>query len=160
MEAAELVKAFMRGAAQQVYVVTARSPGGSYAAFTASAVTSISLSPPLIMVAVDKGSRSHEAMVSARHFIVMLLAKEDEWLARLMTQSSDPLDKLRQSGFMEDKYGPYVPLPRPRLVARRWAIYDGGDHSIVIGEVIDGEALDVKCPLLYHNRSYTSLYGC
>jgi flavin reductase (DIM6/NTAB) family NADH-FMN oxidoreductase RutF len=53
-----------------------------------------------------------------------------------------------------------LPIPRPYLVARRWAVYDGGDHSIIVGEVIEGEAPQVRCPLIYYKRGYTTIRGC
>lgn len=158
--AAELIKAFMRGAAQQVYVVTARGPGGGYAALTVSSMTSLSLNPPLILVCIDKSSRNHQVLVEAQHFIVTLLSSEDEWVSRVMAEPGDPLEKLRRVNYVEGKYGPMLPIPRPYLVARRWAVYDGGDHSIIVGEVIEGEAPQVKCPLIYYNRGYTTIRGC
>jgi flavin reductase (DIM6/NTAB) family NADH-FMN oxidoreductase RutF len=160
LDAGELVKGFMRSAAQQVYVVTARGAGGSYAALTVSSMTSLSVNPPLILVCIDKSSRSHEVLVNAPHFIVTLLSKEDEWVSRIMAEPGDPLDRLRRVNYVEGKYGPMLPLARPYLVARRWAIYDGGDHSIVVGEVIDGEAPQARCPLLYYNTEYTTTQGC
>lgn len=156
----ELIKAFMRSAAQQVYVVTARSPGGGYAALTVSAMTSLSLNPPLVLVCIDKSSRNHEVLVQAEHFIVTMLGSSDEWIARIMAEPADPLEKLRRVDYVEGKYGPMIPGPRPCLVARRWAVYDGGDHSIIVGEVIDGEAPELRCPLLYRNRCYTTVVGC
>jgi len=158
--AAELVKAFMRDAAQQVYVVTARGPGGGYAALTVSSMTSLSLNPPLILVCIDKSSRNHQVLVEAQHFIVTLLSSEDEWVSRVMAEQGDPLEKLRRVNYVEGKYGPMLSLPRPYLVARRWAVYDGGDHSIIVGEVIEGEAPQVRCPLIYYNRGYTTIRGC
>lgn len=157
---AELIKGFMRSAAQQVYVVTARTSGGEYAALTVSSMTSVSLNPPLILICIDKGSRNHRVLVSAEHFIVTLLGKGDEWISRIMAQPGDPLEKLRAVNYVEGPYGPLVPGARPYLVARRWAVYDGGDHSIIVGEVVDGEVVEQPCPLIYHNRAYKVPQGC
>ncbi len=157
---ADLIKGFMRSAAQQVYVVTARSAGGEYAALTVTSMTSLSLNPPLILICVDKGSRNHRVLVTADHFIVTLLGKGDEWISRIMAEPEDPLVKLRAVNYIEGSYGPLIPVARPYLVARRWAVYDGGDHSIVVGEVIAGEVVEQPCPLIYHNRTYKVPEGC
>ncbi len=157
---AELVKGFMRSAAQQVYVVTARTQGGEYAALTVSSMTSLSLNPPLVLICVDKGSRNHRVLVEADYFIVTLLGKGDEWISRIMAEPGPPIDKLKAVGYVEGPYGPLIPGMRPYLVARRWAVYDGGDHSIVVGEVVDGIVVEQPCPLIYHNRAYKLLEGC
>ncbi|MGC9113117.1 flavin reductase family protein [Acidilobus sp.] len=160
LDAGELIKQFMRSAAQQVYVVTARDLGGSYAALTVSSMTSLSISPPLILICIDRSSRSHEVLTQAPYFIVTMLSKDDEWLSRLMDEPGDALEKLRRANYMESKYGPMLPGDRPYLVARRWAVYDGGDRSIIVGEVVDGSAPPMRCPLLYQNRAYTTVKGC
>ncbi|MGC9071448.1 MAG: flavin reductase family protein [Acidilobus sp.] len=157
---AELIKGFMRSAAQQVYVVTARTPGGDYAALTVSSMTSLSISPPLVLMCIDKSSRNHGVLLEAEHFIVTLLGKDDEWISRIMAEPGDPLSKLRAVDYVEGPYGPLIPGARPYLVARKWAVYEGGDHSIIVGEVIDGQVVEQPCPLLYHNRSYKVPEGC
>ena len=160
MDAAEEIKAFMRMAAQQVYVVTARTAGGEYAAITVSAMTSLSLDPPLIMVAIDKRSRNHDVLMRAEKFVVTLLDARDEWIARIMAEPRDPLSKLKDVGYVDSEDGPLLPGGRPYLVAAKWAAYDGGDHTIFVGRVVGGSVSPVDCPLVYHNRSYKTVSGC
>jgi flavin reductase (DIM6/NTAB) family NADH-FMN oxidoreductase RutF len=149
----------MREVAQQVYVVTARW-GGRYSAFTASSVTSISLKPPLIMVSVDRSSLSHDPLVNSEYFAVTLLSFDDVELAKVMAEPVDPRVKLEKVGFREEFEAPLLSIPRPYLLLRRYAVYDGGDHSIVLGEVVGGGVSGVDCPLLYRRRSYTTIAGC
>lgn len=159
MEAGELLKAFMRSVAQPVFLVTARGESG-YAAFTASSVTSISLNPPLMMVSVAKGSRSHDPLVTAKYFFITLLSSDDVDKARVLAEKADPLEKLRRVGYRETEKGPLVE-GRGYLILERYAVYDGGDHSIVLGRVVGGSVeAPVKCPLVYHNREYKTISGC
>jgi len=155
----DLIRAFMREAAQQVYVVTAKW-GGRYSAFTASSVTSISLNPPLVMVSVDKSSLSHDPLVNADYFVISMLGARDVDLARLMAEPIDPRVKLERAGFIELPQGPVLAASKTYLVLRRYAVYDGGDHSIVLGEVVGGRVEGVECPLLYRRREYTTIAGC
>ncbi|MEB3778948.1 MAG: flavin reductase family protein [Desulfurococcales archaeon] len=160
MDAGGLLKSFMRGVAQPVFIVTARSEYG-YSAFTASSVTSISLDPPLMMVSVAKGSRSHDPLVGSRYFIISLLDRGGVDVASIMAGREEPLEKLRKAGFRDTEYGPLVNGSAAYLVLEKYRVYDGGDHSIVLGRIIDGSVPGVvECPLLYHNRSYTSVRGC
>lgn len=155
----ELLKAFMRSAAQQVYIVTARS-GAKYVAFTASSVTSISLNPPLMAVSIAKASRNHDPLINAEYFLISLLGLDGEEAARMMAEQADPHDKLERVGCTETRWGPILDVASGYLALRRYAIYDGGDHTIVLGEVVGGEAMGSDCPLVYHNRRYTSILGC
>ena len=159
MDGGELLKAFMRSVAQPVFIVTARGEGG-VAGFTASSVTSISLNPPLMMVSVAKGSKSHDPLVTAKYFIISLLDSSGVDKASIMAERVDPEEKLRRAGFVETRYGPVVEGSVAYLALERYAVYDGGDHSIVLGRIVDGEARGVECPLLYHNRRYTTIEGC
>jgi len=149
----------MREAAQQVYVVTARW-GGRYSAFTASSVTSISLKPPLIMVSVDRSSLSHDPLVNSEYFAVTLLSFDDVELAKVMAEPVDPRVKLEKVGFTDEFEAPLLTIARPYILLRRYAVHDGGDHSIVLGEVVGGSVSSVQCPLLYRRRLYTTIAGC
>ncbi len=159
MEPGELLKAFMRNVAQPVFAVTAKSSKG-YAAFTASSVTSISLNPPLMMVSVAKGSRSHDPLVSADRFIITLLGCDDRSVAEVLAERADPLEKLRKVGFNETPYGPRV-KGKAHLYLSKWRTYDGGDHTIVLGLVEGGEVPDspLQEPLVYHYRRYATVTG-
>ncbi len=160
MEPEALLKSFMRNVAQPVFIVTAKSSIG-YSAFTASSVTSISLDPPLMMVSVAKGSKSHDPLVNSRYFIISLLDRSGANVASIMAGREDPLEKLKKAGFKDTKYGPLVNGSIAYLALEKYRVYEGGDHSIVLGKIIYGDVPgEVECPLLYHNRRYTSIRNC
>jgi flavin reductase (DIM6/NTAB) family NADH-FMN oxidoreductase RutF len=161
LSGAELLKGFMRNVAQPVFVVTSRS-GKGYSAFTASSVTSISLDPPLMMVSVAKGTRSHDPLVESETFLIFLLSHDMADIAGLMAEPIEPLEKLRRAGYEEASEGPVLNRRAGYLVLRKYRVYDGGDHSIVLGEVVGGELPGgaLECPLLYHMRRYTTIAPC
>ncbi|MCS7107653.1 MAG: flavin reductase family protein [Acidilobaceae archaeon] len=152
MAAQELLKAFMREAAQQIYVVTARHED-KYAAFTAAAM-SASLTPPSMIVTVEKRSRSHNPLVSSSAFVLHLLSQDQEWLARLMGDHVEPAEKLRRAGYVETEYGPVIAGVRNYLFLRISFTKDLGDNTLVLGEVVGGRVEGVERPLLYRRRSY------
>ncbi|MCX8166140.1 MAG: flavin reductase family protein [Acidilobaceae archaeon] len=156
MEAQELLKAFMRQAAQQVYAVTAEHEG-EFAAFTASSVTSLSLNPPLMMVSVDKGSRSHGPLVRAKGFVVHLLSEEEQKIAEVMASRLPPKEKLEAVGYEQSPYGPVIRGAKSYLLLEKYAVYEAGDHDIVIGKIVGGKIGEVTRPLLYHSRAYTGI---
>jgi flavin reductase (DIM6/NTAB) family NADH-FMN oxidoreductase RutF len=39
---------------------------------------------------------------------------------------------------------------------KKWVVYDGGDHSLLIGEVVTAEKLNDKPPLVFYQQQYTT----
>src|SRR5579875_4071397 len=64
-----------------VTVVTARHDG-QISGMTANAVASLSLHPPLVLVAVDKTASMHAVLTASRHFALNILGAEHEELSR------------------------------------------------------------------------------
>ena len=159
MNEQELLKLFMRQSAQQVYVVTSKSKNG-YSAITVSSLTSISMDPPLMMISIDKKSHNHEILVNSEHFIITLLYYGDEEISKIMADRIDAKEKLEKVGYRESGYGPILNIERPYLILSNYKVYDAGDHSIILGKIIDGKISDIKCPLVYYNRNYTTLKSC
>ena len=151
----ELLKAFMRGAAQQVYAVTARS-GDRYAALTATSVTSVSLSPPLMVAAIYRESRNHPILASAEHFIISMLGEGEERVASILAEPADGREKLEKVGYRETEWGPVVAGSIGFLALRRYSICAGGDHDLILGEVVGGEEPTGR-PLVYYRRAYTTI---
>ena len=63
-----------------VTVITARAPHG-FVGFTANSFNSVSLDPPLVMVAVKNKSRMHPHLEHARGFAVNVLSESQEALS-------------------------------------------------------------------------------
>lgn len=149
---AEALKAFMREAVQQIYVVTAKSAAG-YAAFTASAM-SADVSPPLMLVTVIKASRSYKPLMEADHFVLHLLEDKDVEIAKIMGEHMDTAEKLAKVGYEESPYGPVIKGIRNYLFLRKWRTLELGSNELVIGEVIGGKVEGIDCVLAYRKREY------
>src|SRR5207249_5727220 len=65
-----------------VTVITVRDPDGRPTGLTASAFTSVSLDPPLILVCVDHKSQSYPSMIVSKTFAVNILSLEQEAISR------------------------------------------------------------------------------
>jgi flavin reductase (DIM6/NTAB) family NADH-FMN oxidoreductase RutF len=159
MNEQELLKQFMRQSAQQVYVVTSKNKN-DYSAITVSSLTSISMDPALMMISIDKKSHNHEILVNSDYFIITLLYYGDEEISKIMADKISAKEKLEKIGYIDSIYGPILNLERPYLILSKYKVYDGGDHSIILGKIIDGKVTDIKCPLVYYNRNYTTLKNC
>ena len=122
--------------ASGVTIVTARADGVPVG-FTASAFTSVSLTPPLILVCVTKGASAHDAVVGAELFGVSVLAERQAWIAEQFAKSG--IDRFRGVPLRLAEEGALrVPLVDGALVhleCRRGATHPAGDHTILLGEV-------------------------
>jgi flavin reductase len=151
----EVLRQAMTRLSAGVAVVSASWQGRLHA-MTATAVCSVSLEPPLILVCVGRSSRFHAAIVGSCRWAVSLLAEDQVDVARhfsdrgrdLLTQF-DTVPHVR--GTATD--APLVEGALAWLECTTWAIHDGGDHSIVIGQVLDG-AGGPGAPLTYFRGRY------
>jgi flavin reductase (DIM6/NTAB) family NADH-FMN oxidoreductase RutF len=140
-----------------VTVVTAQWQGVAHA-MTATAFCSVSLEPPLVLVCVGRSSRFHGAILGAQAWGVSLLSADQGALARHFSHKGR--DLLTQ--FDEIPHTPAPHTGAPLLIgARGWldcethAVHDGGDHSIVVGRVVDARrAGSLEEPLTYHRGVY------
>ncbi len=121
-----------------VSVVTCLVDGSDHA-MTANSLTSVSLAPPLVLVCVERETRFHEAILTAGHWGVSVLGAQARgaatWLAtrgRPLAGQLDPVAHQRSSltgvALLDDALAWFE--------VRTTAVYDGGDHSIVVGEVV------------------------
>lgn len=141
--------------ASGVTVVTACDAKGGDHGMTASAFCSVSLEPPLILVCVEKIATMHDAIVSCSHFAVNVLTEKQEQTARHFAEAEG--DRFEGIGFSRGAHS--VPLLDDSLAlleCRRTATYEGGDHTIVVGEVEAASWRDDR-PLLYYRGGYAGI---
>lgn len=155
MEAAEF-RRILGHLAAGVSVVSAVDPDGSPRGLTANAVTSVSLTPPLVLVCVDRTADTHDCIDRAGAFAVSVLAEDGEGLARRF--ATYPVEeKFQGVAFRSEATGaPVLEAALGWVDCRVWARYDGGDHTIFVGEVVDGDAREGG-PLLYFRSGYGRL---
>ncbi|MFF7553345.1 flavin reductase family protein [Streptomyces olivaceus] len=115
---------------------------------TASAVSSLSLDPVMLLACVSRRLPTHAALDASRRFTVNVLADDQEWLAR------------RFATPMEDKFagvelvaGHELPVLADAVAHFTCHVEErlpGGDHSIFTGRVTECESRGAeRDPLLY-----------
>ncbi len=153
---AEKLKQFMRRFPQGVTVVTTSYKDRLWG-ITVSSFTSISLDPPLVMVSISKTAPSHEAFTNSGWFAVNLLAHDQNTVSEIFAGKVEGAEKFEKVDYSLSKNGlPLIEGVVGYLECRTWRQYEGGDHTIILGEVVDGSVTRDEKPLLYYNRSYTS----
>ncbi|MFN8627728.1 MAG: flavin reductase family protein [Candidatus Binatia bacterium] len=138
-----------------VTVVTTVDDDGRPYGLTATAFTSVSLEPPLVLVCVDQGSDSHPHFHASGVFAVNFLGDEHEHLSRIFAVSGG--DKFTEIAFRRGVTGaPVLADALGFLECRIVEIVAAGDHTIFLGQVESADARD-GAPLLYYCGTYRRL---
>lgn len=138
--------------ASGVTVVTMRD-GDDVHGITVSAFLSLSLSPPLIGVAIDHRATANALLASVERFGVSVLAVGQETLSdrfagRIVDHVDDPFDVLANERVIRGALAQLVCRIVDRVVT--------GDHTLVVGE-IEAIAVGDEHPLVYFRGAYHRL---
>ncbi len=139
-----------------VAVVTARDSSGDNRGITVNSFSSVSLDPPLILFCLDKVAMSYDAFCESEQFAINVLREEQHELSvRFATATADKWD-----GVAFDLWSGDLPVLRGCLASlgcRREALYEGGDHVIVLGRVEQLHAAGEGDPLVYFKSDYRTI---
>ena len=141
-----------------VTVVTTNVDGRLHG-MTANAVCSLSLEPLQLLVCVDRESNCHEQMQRAEAFGLSILAFDQEEISNTFARTTAPVTgSLLGVAFRQGSLGePLIENALAHLECRIAERIDGGDHIIVIGDVVAGELLREAEPLLFYGGRYARL---
>jgi len=138
-----------------VTVITTRDESGRPFGLTANAVTSVSLTPPLILVCVDKTADTYPYFDRSRVFAVNILSDGQEGISRRFATTG--IEKFEGIGYHRTETGCAVLDDAVgHMDCRIVDSYDAGDHTIYMGEVLSADANDVP-PLLFYRGGYRKL---
>lgn len=138
-----------------VTVITTTDAAGHDFGMTVSAFSSVSLQPPLVLVCIEHSASAHDALVAAEAFVVNILASTQEPLARHF--AAQGTIRFTGVGFARsDRGAPVLDGVLAHVECRRTAVYDGGDHSIILGET-EHAAIGDGEPLLYYRGGFARL---
>jgi flavin reductase (DIM6/NTAB) family NADH-FMN oxidoreductase RutF len=152
-----IMSAFPTGVA----IVTTLEPDGTPRGLTTNAVTSVSAEPPILLVCVDRNSRTLPALLHTKRFVVNFMRSDHEEICRLFASKAD--DKFARVAWTPGRGG--VPILHEGAVAHAECVtveeLELGDHVVVAGEVAAGSSpAGDDVPIVYFRRSYTSAPGC
>ncbi|MFH8476732.1 flavin reductase family protein [Streptomyces sp. NPDC018000] len=135
------VKELRRALAEFATGVTVVTVGGTFPrGMTANSFTSVSMDPPLLLVCVHNDAVMRQALRPARHFGVSVLSAAQEAVARRFADDSRPagLPQFDAVGWTPGVTTsvPLIDGALARFECEKWRVYDGGDHTILVGAVL------------------------
>ncbi|ANS31002.1 flavin reductase like domain protein [Rhodococcus opacus] len=142
-------------------VVTATGDDGRHQGLTMSAVCSVSLDPPLVLACLDHGSNTLQAVRSSGSFTVNYIADGHESVALAFAVKSDSkFDGHAWSAPDGGLGGPVLAENTAAFaVCRVEQMVEAGDHTIVVGAVVDGGVREDCHALAYARRSFFTAVG-
>lgn len=135
-----------------VTIITTRDADGTPLGLTANSFNSVSLNPPLVLWSLANRSRSLDAFRTAQHWAVHVLGTHQEALSSRFAKTGT--DKF--AGLEVDEGLGGVPLLHDctaRFQCRTAFQYEGGDHVIFVGEVLEFDWTETA-PLVFHGGRY------
>jgi flavin reductase (DIM6/NTAB) family NADH-FMN oxidoreductase RutF len=121
---------------------------------TVSAFCSLSLEPPLVLVALDRGSDLLRMIRSARRYGINVLGHDQEAVAKRFARKG--IDKFDEVDWELDSDLPRLDATASWIACRLHELIDGGDHVIAVGFVERAQA-GAAHPLLYRQRAFGTL---
>ena len=149
----ETLRAAFRRHASGVAIITTSDADGAPVGFTATSMTSLGSTPPLLTFNVACGSSSWAAVSQAKFFAVHTLGAKNLELSRRMAAD-------RNLRFVEGDWGmnehgvPVFDAATAVLICKTREIHNVENNAIVVVEVIDGGVGEADDALLYNQRSY------
>jgi flavin reductase (DIM6/NTAB) family NADH-FMN oxidoreductase RutF len=126
---------------------------------TVSSLCSVSLTPPLVLICVDKTSNTLPALRAAGGFTVNFLAHgRGELAKRFASKSEAKFEGLAWTPALTPEGGPVlVEDSAAYAVCVTRQAFEAGDHWVFLGEVCEGGEIEGREPLVYHRRTYVGL---
>ncbi|MEV8147304.1 flavin reductase family protein [Arthrobacter sp. NPDC080073] len=117
---------------------------------TVNSFTAVSMEPPLVLVSIARNTKAHDEL-AGRPFSVNILGAEQKQLALHFAGRPGP-----EPRWVEGDTAPRLSNVLAYFECTPWAAYDGGDHTLYLGEVVDfnyrsGDAL------AFANSSFTTI---
>lgn len=138
-----------------VAVITTQDKTGKPSGLTANAFTSLSLDPPLVLICVDKKVQCYSCFEESGIFAVNFLNDNQEEISRRFATKG--IEKFSGIKWHRSKNG-YALIDGAigHIECRVVQSYDGGDHTIYIGEVVSANTSEGR-PLLFFKGQYHRL---
>jgi flavin reductase (DIM6/NTAB) family NADH-FMN oxidoreductase RutF len=157
-ELAQGMRQAMRRLATSVVVVTAREGATRYA-MAASAVTSLSMDPPSILICVNRSASIYPILVGGKDFCINVLSGSHEALSVACSGAEKGEGRFSIGEWRDDPdtNTPFLADAQAGLICSVDGIHHYGTHGIIIGRVRRVHLHGDVYPLIYVDGRYTSL---
>ena len=153
------LRSLMGRFATGVSVVAARH-GPLLSGMTANAIASISVDPPLMMASIARKAETHVAIVGSHAFAISILADDQRALAKCfaLPTTAAKLTRFCDAPWHEAETGsPILDGAIAYFDCRLTQRYDGGDHTMFLGEIVAAGYREDRQPLVWFGSTFRRL---
>lgn len=139
-----------------VTVITAQPAGAQPLGMTVNSFSALSLDPPLVLWSLQKDSECAPAFANATHYGVNILQQDQVDVSNAFAKKGE--HELKAGDYRVGRSG--VPVLKGCMTTfecRITARHDGGDHIILVGEVLEMNSLPDRKPLVFFGGRYREL---
>lgn len=145
----------MRRLAATVTVITTRNDSGIRHGMTATAVTSVSASPPAVLACVNRSAALHAQLGLGQRFCINLLHRSQQRLSEVFSGAVEGEARFAEGDWQADAAGlPYLADAQANIFCEIEAVHAYGTHSICIGRVTGAISRADVDPLVYQDGCY------
>jgi flavin reductase (DIM6/NTAB) family NADH-FMN oxidoreductase RutF len=153
-ELRETFKLALRRFPAAVSVITSADQNRRHG-MTATAVTSLSLDPPSLIVCINQSTLLHDIMLLARRFCVNVLRRDQAALSSAFSGAIAAEERFRLGDWMMSADGvTYLADAQINIFCKKAAAVPYGTHTIFIGEAESVNVRDPIEPLIYQDATY------
>lgn len=140
-----------------IAVITANPEGENPFGMTVNSFAAVSLDPPLVLWSIQKDSECYPSFKKASHYGVNFLASDQQDISNAYSKKGD--HDLAEGCFRQGKSGCVVlKNAMVSFECELETIYEGGDHDILIGRVVEMDnSPKGESPLVFHGGKYREL---
>lgn len=157
MNVADDFRRVLRGFAATVNIVSTKQGYDNYG-MTATAVTSVSMDPPSLLVAINERSSMHNIVCTVDYFCVNVLGSGQAKYSTLFGKPGPMQDRFEHGDWRLSPHDvPYLADAQANVFCKRVDSHKFGTHSIIIGEVVQVAIGQHYAPLVYLDGRYVSV---
>lgn len=139
-----------------VTVITADTPSGPVG-MACNSLTAVSLDPPLVLLCAARTSSTWPLIEATGRFVVNVMADDQADLARAFSRKGE--DRFAAVGTHAREHGTGIDDAVAWIECEIDSDYPAGDHTIVVGRVLELEAPSDRNPLAFFRGSFGSFAG-
>lgn len=150
-------RSLMRQFPATVTVITGRHDGVDHG-MTATAVTSVCMDPPALLVCLNNRTYLHDMLSRQPEFAVNVLASTQGGISDAFSGKATPQERFSHGEWTRHESSGLMTLQtaHARAICQRIAAVPYGTHTLFIGRVLDAFTAETTRPLLYENAQYCS----
>lgn len=137
-----------------VTIVTVASQDGPIG-IAANSFASVSMDPPLVLWSPDRGSRRYPYFATTEHYAIHVLSADQGDICHSVAKDMHALQALDLA--INPEGVPLFSGCLARFECVRHAVYDGGDHDIIVGRVLRASMRDQGQSLAFFQGNMTPL---